>query len=271
MKKFKIILTASILILALPLLAEEGSAEKSWSNTTEFSLVNTTGNSETFNFAVANKYTRNLGKATMAVDFGALRNETTNRFIENIGGVLVIDEITRTTAESYRLTGQYNRPINERLNWYARAGWYRDEFAGIDNSYSLGGGLGYLFFTTDTHTLKGELGLGYVQEKYVSGADADFAELRAFLGYDRKLGATSKLFAELEVLENLDETSDVRANGLIGVSASLSTRMALAVSYGLKYDAEPATALLSDPGFPDILFEFDDLDTILKASLVINF
>ena len=138
MKQFKVYALASVLVLAalasLPILAEEGAEEKSWSNTTEFSLMNTTGNSETFNFAVANKYTKSLGKATLAIDFGALRNETTTRFIENVGGVLVIDDITQTSAESYRLTGQYNRPITERLDWYARAGWYRDEFAGIDNS-----------------------------------------------------------------------------------------------------------------------------------------
>lgn len=227
MKRFKIILIVSVLLFTLPLLAEEGAAEKSWSNTTEFSLVNTTGNSENFNFAITNKYAKALGKATLAINFGALRNETTSRSIENIGGVLVIDEFTQTTAESYLLNGQYNRPINERLDWYARAGWYRDEFSGIDNSYSLGGGIGYLFFTNDTHTLKGELGLGYVKEEYVSGADADFAELRAFLGYDRKIGATSKLFAQLELLENLDNTSDLRANGLVGVSASMSSNIAL--------------------------------------------
>ncbi|MBD3868021.1 MAG: DUF481 domain-containing protein [Acidobacteria bacterium] len=275
MKFFKIITVTSVLALAitasLPLLAEEGAEEKSWSNTTELSLVNTTGNSETSNFAITNKYATAIGKGTFNLDFDALRTETTTRVVQNIGGVLVVDETTAVSAEAYKLNGQYNRPITERLNWYARAGWYRDEFAGIDNSYAAGAGIGYVFFTDDSHTLKGEIGLGYVQEKFIDGTDTDFAELRGFLAYHRELSPTSKLFSELEILENLDETSDVRANGLIGVSANLSNRIALAVSYALKYDAEPPTLTLVDAGFPDVLFEFDDLDTTLKASLVINF
>ena len=275
MKYFKIFTVVSALALiattSLPLLAEEGAEEKSWSNTTELGIVNTTGNSETSNFAITNKYATALGKGTFKLDFDALRTENTTRVIQNIGGVLVVDETTAVTAEAYKLNGQYNRPITERLNWYARAGWYRDEFAGIDNSYSAGAGIGYIFFTDDTHTLRGEIGLGYVQEKFIDNTDTDFTELRGFLAYDRELSATSKLFTELEILENLDETSDMRANGLIGVSASLSNRLALAVSYALKYDAEPPTLTLVDAGFPDVLYEFDDLDTTLKASLVINF
>lgn len=280
MKYFKTITIASVLVLAasaaLPLLAEEGASEKSWSNTTEFGLINTTGNSETSNFAISNKYATAVGKGTFKLDFDALRTENTTRVRSNLDGTVSVSDFSAVSAESYRLNGQYDRPITERLNWYARAGWYSDEFAGIDNSYSAGAGIGYLFFTSDTHTLKSELGLGYVQEKFVGGAEADFAELRGFLAYDRKLSESSKLFSELEILQNLDETSDMRANGLIGVSANLSSRIALAVSYALKYDAEPPIILVAPNagapiGTPDAPYEFDDLDTILKASLVINF
>ena len=105
----------------------------------------------------------------------------------------------------------------------------------------------------------------------MDGSDTDFSELRGYLDYDRKLSPTSKFFSELEVLENLDESSDIRANALVGMSASLSERIALAVSYGLKYDAEPVTVILTDPGFDDVTYEFEDLDTTFKASLVINF
>ncbi len=275
MKYFKVLTIMSIVTLtasaALPVLAEDGAEEKTWSNTTELALVSTSGNSETSNFALANKFSTAVGKGSLKINFDALRSETSTRTVQNIGGALVIDESTQLSAESYRLDGQYSRPINERLNWYARVGWYRDEFAGIDNSYTAGGGIGYLFFKNDTHALNGEIGVGYVQEKFVDGTDTDFAELRGFLNYERELSKTSKLFSELEILENLDETSDIRANGLLGVSANLSDRIALAVSYALKYDAEPVVVLLSDPGFPDVEFEFDDLDTIFKASLVINF
>lgn len=275
MKYFKVLTIVSIVVLAvsavLPLLAEDGAEKKSWSNSTELALVSTSGNSETSNFAITNKFATSLGKGNLKIDFDALRNETTTRTVQNIGGTLVIDESTQVSAESYKLDGQYNRPISERLNWYARVGWHRNELAGIDNSYSTGGGIGYLFFKNDTHTLNGEIGVGYVQEKFVGGTESDFSELRGFVDYERELSKTSKLFSELELLANLDETSDLRANGLIGASTNLSDRIALAVSYTLKYDGEPVTVMLSDPGFPDVEFEFDDLDTIFKAAIVINF
>lgn len=275
MKLLKVL--AGLIMLGLaapagfPALAEEESGEKDWTNTTELSLVNTTGNSETSNFAVTNKFATAIGKGTLKIDFDALRNETTNRTFRNVDGVLVVTETTSISAESYKLSGQYSRPINQRLSWYARAGWFRDELAGIDDSYSAGTGVGFVFIKNDTHNLNGELGIGYVQEKRVDGTDSDFSELRGFLDYDRKLTETSKLFIELEVLENLDENSDLRANGLIGASSNLSKRIALAVSYGLKYDAEPVIVVLQEPGFPDVEYEFDELDTTLKASLVINF
>ncbi len=275
MKYFKVLTVVSIVVLAastaLPLLAEDEVVEKEWSNSTELALVSTSGNSETSNFAITNKFATALGKGTLKINFDALRNETSTRTVQNVGGILIVDESTQVSAESYKLDGQYNRPINERLSWYARIGWYRNEFAGIDNSYSTGGGIGYVFFKNDAHTLNSEIGLGYVKQKFVDGAKSDFSELRGFLDYERELSKTSKLFSELEILANLDETSDFRANGLIGASANLSNRIALAVSYTLKYDGEPVTVILSDPGFPDVEFQFDDLDTIFKAALVINF
>ena len=274
------ILTLSLILCAtLPVLAEDSTKEKedrSWTNKTTLGLVNTTGNSETTNFAVSNLFTRKWKRSNLEVTASALRSETTTRILSNQGGTAIETSATSTSAERYTLGTKYNSTIQNGLEWYAAAGWYRDRFAGIQNSYQGGGGLAYLFFENDRHKLQSEAGFAYVQEDRVDGTESTFPDLRAFLGYERALSESSKLTAHLEVLENLDETSDLRANALIGVTANLNKRVALNVGYEIKYDAEPVMVVVPGdpaaiPPVPDALFEFDEIDTTLKAALVINF
>ena len=65
-------------------------------------------------------------------------------------------------------------------------------------------------------------------------------------------------------------------NWTTALTASLTSKLALRVSYALKYDRQPALLLVppsagAPPGTPDALFEFDTIDTILSASLVVKF
>jgi putative salt-induced outer membrane protein YdiY len=271
--KFLVIIT--FLCVAWPVWAED-EPDKSWNNKTTLGLVNTSGNSEISNFAFANLFDQNWDRSRLEVEFSALRNETTTRVLSNPAGTAIETSTTELSAEKYAFGTKYIRTIHEKFDWYATLGWYRDEFAGIKNSYQGGGGLGYVFFQSDKHTLKGEAGIAYVQQDYVDGADQSFPEVRLFSGYARKLSESSKLDASLELLENLDDTSDIRINALIGATANLNKRVALSVSYEIRYDAVPVTVIVPGdpaalPPIPDALFEFDEIDTTLKAALVLNF
>lgn len=275
-------LICAVLLLAVffvPVLAEEDAA-RPWTNSTEFGLINASGNSEASSFAFGNKFAYKWSNAEFNFDMGALRNSSKTSSRSNLGGALVVDVTDETTAENYFLDTKYKRTISDQLYWYAGLGWDRDRFAGIDSRFRGGGGLGYVVFKTDLHSLVTELGFDYTDEKHVAGTKDDhlkFGGLRGFAAYKRKVGASSQFDASLEVLENLKDTGDMRAIGIVSLTATMTTHMALKASFTMKYDGDPVVEVLSDPAstpelpIPDVLYEFDNLDTILSASLVVNF
>jgi hypothetical protein len=73
--------------------------------------------------------------------------------------------------------------------------------------------------------------------------------------------------------ENLDETSDWRADMLNGLSVSMNERLALKLGLRLLYDNEPAIVLVDNVGTgpAQVPFTLDELDTILTISLVVDF
>jgi putative salt-induced outer membrane protein YdiY len=274
-------LAASAALLATAALAAD-EPKRPWTDAAELGLVMTSGNAEGTNFAFANKFKYTWSNAELAVDAAALRSESTTRTLSNPAGTVVVDETSAVTAASYSLGGKYRRNISERFYWYAGAGWEQNFFAGIDDRYIAGGGLGYTFVKTDRHLLKGELGVDYTREDPLGDPPPveletkSFAGLHGFLGYEFKFGEKSKLTEDLSFFENLDTTSDWRANSVTALSASLNTNLALKLSYTVKYSNEPpVTEVPPDATAPigtlPALFTFDTTDTILTAALVINF
>ena len=99
------------------------------------------------------------------------------------------------------------------------------------------------------------------------------------MSFERKLGATTTYGNDLVVDENLDDTSDLRANLVNSVAVSMSRRLALKVSLQALYDHRPAfkeIPLLDAPPpggvtIGTVLDRLDTLDTIVTASLVVDF
>ncbi len=272
MQSTRIVLVASLAVVATSL-AMGAEPARPWTDAAEVSLVMTTGNSKTTNFAGSNKFVYTWSSSDLTLDAAALRTETSTRTLSNPDGTVRVDERSATTAESYHAGGKYRRTIREGFLWYARAGWLRDRFAGIDDHYAAGGGLGYRFFKTDVHSLTGEFGGDYTWERRAGGVSTSYGGARGFLGYERTLSATSKFATELELLENLKDTADFRAKWVASVTASLTKKLALKASYTVRYDRRPVEITVPGDvaGVPEATFTFDTTDTIFAASLVINF
>lgn len=255
-------------------LAQDAPPARPWQNTAEFGFILTTGNSETQNFKFSNKFLYKLGWGEFQVDALALRAEQTTRTVSNDEGTLVVSEVDETTAEAYGLGGKVRVNITDRLFWYGSLAWARNRFAGLDNRYVAGAGVGYKFFETERSKLNGEVGAEYVDEDFIEGTspgDANFAAARAYLGYAYKISDTATFTQDLELNQNLDESDDLRLRSETAVTATLTRSLALKASYTVHYDKEPVVQVLSAPGFDDVTFEFDETDTILAMSLVVNF
>ncbi len=275
MRKIWISAAAALALLVPAAAARAEEPARPWSNTAELAAILTSGNSQTRNFALSNKFAYKWTEAELSVLAAALRASNTIRSFENADGTLVTTETTETTAEAYSLDGKYRRNIRAEFFWYAGAGWLKNRPTGIDRRLYGGGGVGYRFLKDDVQTLVGELGADYTDESRVFGGSDSFAGARAFLGYERALSETATISSDLEVLENLDDTEDLRAKWASAVTASLSTRTALKLGFTVLYDRQPVVRTVADtvgPVFgPDLLVPFKKTDTILSASLVVNF
>lgn len=259
-------------------LAAEEAPKRAWSDAAEFGLVMTSGNSEGTNFALSNKFKYAWSNAELTWDATALRTESRTRTITNPAGTPVVTDTTETTAAIYGMVAKYRRNVTERFFWYTGAAWFQNFFAGIDDRYIVGGGVGYTFVKNDRHLLKGEVGAEFTREDPLGNPPPveletqDFVAIRGTLGYEFKFSENSKLTEDLNFIENLDTTSAWRANSITALTASFTNNLALKVSYAIAYSNEPPVTLIPGPTpAQDALYQFEKTDTILTAALVVNF
>lgn len=246
-----------------------------WTDSADFGLTMTTGNSKNLNVALSNKFVYTWTNAELTFDAAALRAKNTTRTLANDTAANTVDvtETDTVSADMYALGLKYTHKIRDDFYWYVNTGWTSNKPSGIENRYGGGGGLGYRFFKTEVQTLALELGVDYTQEAQVGGDDHSFAGFRAFLGYLYNISKTSTFTEDFTVLENLSDTSDLRMRSVSAVTASLSKKVALKVSLTLLYDNQPVVVDVQPvlPATQVAQFEYDKLDTILIAALVINF
>ena len=256
--------------------------KKPWSDVADFGLVMTTGNADGTNFALTNKFKYAWSNAELTFDAAALRNESTTRSLSNPGGSVVVSDTSAVTASSYGLALMYRQNISERFYWFAGTSWYQNFFAGIDDRYIVGGGVGYTFVKNARNLFKGELGLDFTRQDPLGDpppeelATTDFLGMRAYLGYEFKISEKSKLTEDLNVFANFDTTSAWRANSVTALTAGFTDNLALKVSYTMLYSNEPPVNLVAPDagapvGTPDAIYTFEKTDTILAVALVVNF
>lgn len=275
----RVLVSALILIVAfaisMPVLAEE-EQEKGWHDVAELGLVMTTGNSETSSFSFNNTLAKSWDKSAFTLKAGALRVEATRIIGADIDtdGFTIIEE-DETTAEKYFLNGRFDREITEKFFWYAGAGWERNEPAGIKNRLGVVGGVGNIWVDSGTVKFRTDYALTYTDQEDVvptPGLEDNFLGLRFSWEYFHKFTDSTTYGNDFILDENLDETSDFRADMMNWLSITMSKRLALKVSLQTMYDNEPAMRRINEidgPGFVDV--PVDDLDNIFTAALVVNF
>ena len=260
--------------------AQEEPPPLGWAGTGELSLLATSGNSETFSLGLRATAKRTWEAALLSLEAAALQAEQTRVERRAVGPpeapVLVETETTETTADNYSLRGNYDRELSERLLAFGSAGWERDELAGIANRASVAAGLGHVWADTDAMASRTRYGIGYTWEELSSGLDDSFLNLRLEWNFRRLFTETTTFTSDLVINENLDDTSDYRANLLTSLAVTMTDRLALKVSGEARYDHEPALVAVprEDPaGVPtgDVaLVALEELDTILSAALVLT-
>jgi putative salt-induced outer membrane protein YdiY len=281
-----VLFTAAALVCfwAGSVVTAQDEEELGWADEAELSFVATDGNSETETIGFKNTLTRRWEKALFELKAMGIRAESTTRDPIAIGTAssFSVDDqkSTDTTAETYALNGRYNKKISENFFWYVGAGWDRNRDAGIDNRYTASGGVGNIWINSEDVLFATDYALTYTdQEDVVEDPDASdsFAGARFSWRYENKLTESTTYKNDLIVDANLDETDDYRADMVNSVSVAINKRLALKVGLQVLYDNMPAleevplflTAGGAQTG--TVLVELDDVDTIFRTSLVVNF
>ena len=272
-------------LMAFPSLAwAQDDADLGWSDTAELTVVFTGGNAEASTLGFNNRLDRTWENAQFRVDVGTVRAEST-QFIRTATGpspssfVVSKDSVTAVTAESYVARMRYERNLSDRLFWYAGTGWDRNTFAGIQNRHSLIGGVGTLWFDDDRTTFSTAYGLSATRQEDVSapGETDSFAGLR--LSYDYRLQVTPNTeFTSVFVAdENLNDTGDFRADIVNAIAVSMSSQLALKVSWQALYDKQPSLIGLplqgidGTPSGATVFTALNRTDNLITLALVASF
>lgn len=142
----------SLFLLTLCLIAPaRGAVISSFTDTTEFSFVNNSGNSSLNTFHLNNELEFTIWNRTITSDFES--------FISRSDG--------KTTSENYLIDARSSKEVWAwkgrpfALLWYSEFTWNKDRFAGIRNRYSLNSGYTAHFRPRIGHQVDSDLGFLY--------------------------------------------------------------------------------------------------------------
>jgi putative salt-induced outer membrane protein YdiY len=277
----------------------EDVKEVEWSASAEAGLIVTTGNSETTTFVGAAKAARKEGNNKFEAEAtGAFaRSEVLIATDLDASGTITANEIDEQDATSTKNAQgklRYDRFLTEFNSLYVSATAGFDEPAGKD--FYGGGQAGYSrqVYKDDRHELKAEVGYDFTYEDLSAGDGTSIHSARVFAGYkgalqtttdaEGKTEATTTADASVEGLFNVNTLDvptgdgeagpfeDTRIIGTAGVSTKLLDNISLAVSFTAKFDNVPAPlAPFALPYADGFVPDADKLDTITKATLIVNF
>ena len=250
---------------------DEEEPKRPWRNVADLSLVATGGNSEVLSWALSDKFIYDWTNSQLTLEASALKTRTSTRELSNVGGDVVVNDRVETSAEQYWLGGRFRQRLHKSFFAYTTARWFRNELSGIRNRTAASLGLGYAFIQQDNMVLTAEFGGDWTNEEPVAQSSKDFFGVQAVFDYQYKFTSTATFDWDLAVLENLDDTEDLRVNTELAITSAISSLFALKVSYSLLFDNQPVELVV--PGVipdEDAVFAFDKADHRLAASFVMK-
>lgn len=239
------LLVMGVSMLGFPHLstAQEGG-KKPWSDNAEFSYVSTSGNASVETMAAKNLYTLKFAEhMTFLWKIEALQGKSEGT----------------PTAERYFTDLRLEHAYSERGYTYISTGWMTDTFAGLDRHVRAGLGGGYKLLDGPESFLKSEAGVSGVRENYTDETERRFTEGRVFAQYAYAFAKKNQFSQSIEYLYDFDNSQNYRYNSETALTAGMTDRLSIKISYLVKYDHEPVPLTL------------DSKDTIFSTAIVATF
>jgi hypothetical protein len=241
-----------------------------WSNSTDFSLVVTRGNSElqTFGLKETLEYKTEKGRSRLRID--ALRSDTSDDpyYLIDAGVTFEPGEtptvFTKTAVRPdpepdvsrFFAEGRYEGNLPKKATWNAGASWDRNDDAGILSRTIVFTGLGNVWRDRKDLEFRTSYGVSYTdRQEEIDDPEKEerFPGARFVLDYKDDWGASTTYSNDITLNISLADVSDYNADLLQGVSVAITKHLALKVSLQLTYANEPA---------------LESVDILLRAELI---
>lgn len=272
-------------LLAAPAQAQDDERELGWAFEVDLGALWVGGNQETNTLAFGGTAAYLWPKSQFTFTTGGFTSESSLTTSTAFGTgqddfQIVDDKVTEKTAETFLAGARYDYDVSQMFFVTGSGDWLRNPFAGIDDRYVFGGGVGNRWVDNGKVRFTTDYMVTYTTESTVvpdPTRKSDFAGLR--LGYDFLWDATTSTNLESTMIAdfNLDTTDDIRLDWYAGLPIDISSVLAFKPSIRLLWRNDPAlqtVPLFDTPGGVQtgvVLAPLDKLDSYFNLSLLFKF
>lgn len=153
------------------------------------------------------------------------------------------------TTNNFRLFGQYNRLLSDKVYVGAFGSYLTDDISDIKYRVDAGLTLGYNFINNGTTKLSFEAGPGYTWEEQ-GGIINSYPSIRFVQRFEHQLTQRSKIWQSATFSPEMDDFNNHLLIAEAGIDVLLSSQWSLRTSVRYQYDTTPAAGRQSD----DVLF-----------------
>lgn len=218
-------------LICLFFAAIAAQAASSFTNSVNFGLTVTDGNSETMMGNLAFESTGKLWCGS-AIRMG----------VEGSYGESTVEGKDETTVENARAYVQTRRDVSERLFVAVNADAFYDDIALVDYRIVLGPAFGGYLAKKENISLTAEVGPSYLWED-VAGEEDDFLVLRIAERCEYSPNENTKIWQTAEYIPKAEDFDDFILKAEVGVSAAMSATMNLRIALQLQHDSKPGADL----------------------------
>jgi hypothetical protein len=276
-----------------------------WKAQSKGGFVMTSGNSQATNITFGANGSRKEGNNKLELEGNVAYGRSKNLVatVDNSSGSPVISSLDRQSVVStnnWATKGRYDRFLSDNNVTYVSTQWAGDKIAG--KTLFGGGQVGYSrqLRKDRWNLVLAELGYDFSYERYVQQPSKTIDPVtihsaRVLVGETLSLTPATGLTASVEALFNLnhetkalnvntglpgvDVLHDTRINGKLGISTNLFKKLALGLSFTVKYDQNPAprpvpSGAPAGTTFPATYFSWefaDKVDTLTEVTLLYSF
>ena len=242
-----------------------------WSNSTDLTLVVTSGNSAAKTFGLVDRLKHVWADARFTLDVNGVRSDTSDdRFFlvqpglqfpvgarpSNPGTTLIKPKPT-PDVQTFLVGGRYDKNFNPRFFWSTGASWDHNKDAGILHRYILFAGVGNIWADIPRRRFTTSYGISYTDRKEEEPdpeKDLRFAGARLGWLYTEHFTANTTFDSDFTSNMNLADAGDYSINTTNSVSVSMNSHLSLKAGVQFLYENQPALET--------------DLDVVAYAELI---